>query len=396
MSCGLFILSLSLGLICLPALVYLGWLSLLSVRPRHSARSVGSRFAFVVPAHNEASQIAATVSSLRAVDYPADTFEVVVVADNCTDDTAGLAAAAGAKVLSRQHASLKGKGYALEFAFAALVEADPRLDALVVVDADTLVDKDILQIFAGCIASGARAMQGHYGVSNPLASWRTRLIAVAMAMFHRLRSLGRERLGVSAGLRGNGMCFTTALLREHPHQAFGLVEDVEYGIALGRAGIRVVYADAARVYGEMVADAEGSRSQRQRWEGGRWALVKRDLLPLAGAALRCRNPLLGDLAMDLAVPPLSYLGLALGVGTALELVRWGAYGACSPLTLGLWGTGWACLLAYVGRGLVLSELGLAGVSALCWAPFFVGWKVLLLLRPGRKTAAWVRTKRQGE
>jgi 1,2-diacylglycerol 3-beta-glucosyltransferase len=150
-----------------------------------------------------------------------------------------------------------------------------------VVDADTLVSKDLLQSFAGALQHGAQAVQGNYGVSNPMASWRTRLIVLAMAMFHRLRSLGRERLAVSAGLRGNGVCFTTELVRKIPHQAFGLVENIEYGIALGRAGVRVVYADSAQVFGEMVADAAGSRSQRQRWEGGQMALVKRDLPMLA-------------------------------------------------------------------------------------------------------------------
>jgi hypothetical protein len=137
-------------------------------------------------------------------------------------------------------------------------------------------------------------------VRNPDASWRTRLMAVALAMFHRLRSLARERLGVSAGLRGNGMCFSSALLHKFPHKAFGLVEDVEYGIALGLGGVRVAYADEAKVLGEMVSSAAASESQRQRWEGGRKLLVRQKLPLLMGQALRQRNLMLFDLALDLA------------------------------------------------------------------------------------------------
>ncbi len=390
--------SLVLACLVLPFWLYLACLSLVSVRSRQKYLGTQARFAFVVPAHNEAAQIAKTVASLKQVDYPAERFRVVVVADNCSDATAHLAQEAGAQVIERQHATLRGKGYALEHAFERLVAPQEQLDALVVVDADTLVERGLLQAFAGALQNGAQAVQGNYGVSNPQASWRTRLIVLAMAMFHRLRSLGRERLGVSAGLRGNGMCFTTELLRRIPHQAFGLVEDVEYGIALGRAGIRVVYADAACVYGEMVADAAGSRSQRQRWEGGRMALVKRDLPRLAWDALRRGDAILLDLALDLAVPPLSTLGLGLVLGTAVAA----AHLALAPAVarpcweLYVWGSGWLGLAFYVGRGMVLSGLGFGAVTALCWAPVYVVWKLLLKLRPGSRSDAWVRTKRQGE
>jgi 1,2-diacylglycerol 3-beta-glucosyltransferase len=387
-----------LSTVCLPATLYLGLLTVVSVRPRRPRHDTESHFVIVVPAHNEAAQIATTVGSLRALAYPKAHFEVWVVADNCTDATATRATAAGAKVLERHNAALRGKGYALEFAFEQVLLAKG-VDAVVVVDADTQVSANLLAAFSARLRDGALAVQGHYGVSNPNASWRTRLMAVALAMFHRLRSLGRERLGVSAGLRGNGMCFSCALLRAHPHRAFGLVEDVEYGIAIGRAGVRIHYADEAHVFGEMVSNAQGSQTQRQRWEGGRMALVRQTLPGLLREAFRKKDPMLLDLAMDLAVPPLSYIGLGTACCALLAGGVWlgdGRLSYAGVLALSLAGLNLAALLAYVGRGAVLSNLGFGAVLALLWAPVYVLWKIVLMLRPKPRGGEWVRTRRESE
>jgi 1,2-diacylglycerol 3-beta-glucosyltransferase len=379
----------------LPSALYLGIMAILArVRPAPAKVPTLPVFRIVVPAHNESSQIAATVQSLLAVDYPKAQFEVVVVADNCTDDTAALARKAGAQVMERQHATLKGKGYALEFAFDQILAAG-EATALVVVDADTVVSPNLLQAYAARLAQGAQAVQAEYGVRNPDASWRTRLMAVALAMFHRLRSLARERLGVSAGLRGNGMCFSSALLHKFPHKAFGLVEDVEYGIALGLGGVRVAYADEAKVLGEMVSSAAASESQRQRWEGGRKLLVRQKLPLLMGQALRQRNLMLFDLALDLATPPLSYVGVGVGLGVTLEAIL-ALCGAAWHVGTTLWAVALVGLVLYVVRGIQLSGLGFKAVTALAWAPFYIVWKVLLALKPGKKNQDWVRTQRENE
>ena len=348
----------------------------------------------VVPAHNEAAQIAQTVQSLCAVDYPADKFAVWVVADNCTDNTAEVAQQHGAVVLTRHSQTERGKGYALNFAFSRVL-SEGAGDAVVVVDADSVVSKNLLVAFAARIDAGALAAQADYGVRNPEASWRTRLMVLALAMFHRLRSLGREHLGVSCGLRGNGMCFTAACLHRFPHEAVGLVEDVEYGIALGRGGVRVVYVDEAQVLGEMVSRGDASASQRERWEGGRRQLVREVLWPLMGEALRARSGLLFDLACDLAVFPLGQLGVWLLLGTLLEAGRLGLSLQVAPTTYA-YAAGWLCLAAYVARGMVLSEMGFRSVTTLLGAPAYVAWKLALRFAPGRKESGWVRTAREAD
>jgi cellulose synthase/poly-beta-1,6-N-acetylglucosamine synthase-like glycosyltransferase len=365
-------------------------------------------FDFVVPAHDEEAGIAATVASLLAVEYPAERRRVIVVADNCHDATAERARAAGATVLVRDDPTRLGKGYALELAFA-WIEASGTAsvaDAVVVVDADTLVSPGLLRAFAGEFACGAQAVQGEYGVRNVDDSWRTRLMAIALALFHGLRSLGRERLGLSVGLRGNGMAFRRALLRDVPYRAYSLVEDVEYGIALGEAGVRVAYAPEAKVFGEMVAGERASRSQRRRWEAGRKALARTAAPRLLGRALRRRDAVLLDLALDLLVPPLSNLVAFACAGLALALLRCvlrpasissGYPPSLAALALVLFALTCLELALYVMRGLVLSRTGLRGLAALAWAPVYVIWKLWLALRgAGSDARGWVRTARARE
>ncbi len=394
-------LEVGLVLASLPVLVcttYVLVLALFSypLRPPSPPSPPTFRFDVVIPAHDESAGIAATVHSLLSVDYPEALRRVVVVADNCTDDTAVKAREAGASVLERHDQNLRGKGYALAFAFARSLE-EARADAVVVVDADTLVSKNLLHAFAARLAGGAVAVQAHYGVQNPLASWRTRLMRIALAMFHQVRSTGRERLGVSCGLRGNGMCFTVGLLREVPHEAFSLVEDLEYGVRLGRAGHRVAYAGEADVLGEMVSGEKASRSQRHRWEHGRAELKKTLGWPLVREALAKRSGLLLDLAMDVLVPPLSRIALgtvalsaaAMALSIFTDSGRW-AMEAASFAMLGL--------LTYVTAGWLHSRTGLRGLLDLALAPAYVAWKLTLKVkqRRGEKSDEWVRTRRERE
>lgn len=391
------IAALALAGLAIPVLVIAGYLFFLTVAAKRLPPLDGDppsvRFDIIVPAHDEPS-IASTVENLLAVDYPKDLRRVIVVADNCTDDTAQRARGAGATVLERVDAERRGKGYALAYAFERSI-GDGVADAVVVVDADTVVSNNLLRAFAGRFTRGAVAVQAEYGVSNPMASWRTRLMVIALALFHTLRSLARERLGLSAGLRGNGMAFSIDLLREVPHEAFSIVEDLEYGIRLGYAGYRVHYAPEAHVYGEMVSSENASRSQRRRWEGGRLAIAKQHGGRLLAAGLAKRSGLLLDLAMDVLVPPLTFVVAATLVGSiaavALGLAHPGARFAAIPWLVSL-----GFVIAYVLRGWMLSGVGARGLLDLLWAPIYMTWKIwLALTSPRQRSDVWVRTTREG-
>ncbi len=385
-----------LALPFLACTTYLAWLALLSAPnplPPRAVRPRPMRFDVVVPAHDEETGIAATVASLLSTDYPASARRVVVVADNCSDATAQRARDAGAHVLVRTEATLPGKGRALAFAIAWSI-GEGFADAVAVVDADTLVTPNLLSAFAARMSRGSNAVQADYRVANVTASWRTRLMHLAFTLFHTVRSRARERMGVSAGLRGNGMAFTLPLLKAVPADAFSLVEDVEYGIRLGRAGYRVDYAGEAQVFGEMVALERGSRSQRQRWEGGRATLARDHAWRLLAQGLGRRDPVLLDLAVDLLVPPLTRVALGVAVGLAATLLLV-AGGRAAPWTLVPWGASLLGLGLYIARGAWLAGVGPAVVLDIARAPVYMLWKLLLPLRE-RTTGAprWVRTARE--
>jgi 1,2-diacylglycerol 3-beta-glucosyltransferase len=389
------VLSLGLLVAAIPVLAasaYLAALALLAARGRAPVGRFSLNFDVIIPAHDEEEGIAATLASVLALDYPRHKFRVLVVADNCSDRTAELACKGGAIVITRQDEALKGKGYAMAAGYDRSFR-DGFAQAVAVIDADTIVSPNFLSAFASHLERGADAVQAEYGVRNAESSWRTRLMVIAFTLFHTLRSLARERLGLSCGLRGNGMGFRIELLKRVPPTAFSLVEDVEYGMLLGFAGARVTYVGEASVAAYMPAGSDASRSQRQRWEIGRRDLTRKYLPMLLRESVKRRDVVLLDLAMDLVVPPLTTLATAVSVGLALSTVVVG-FGASASLSLACWLASFLCLAFYIARGLALTGDGLGAVRDLSWAPVYAIWKLTLAIRPSAASRGeWIRTTR---
>ncbi len=288
----------------------------------------------------------------------------------------------------RDDPARRGKGYALELAFDT-VARDGFTEAVAVVDADTEASTNLLRAFDARIRAGERALQADYRVAEAERSWRTRLMRIAFAAFHEVRSLGREQLGVSCGLRGNGMCFTRAVVLAVPHTAHSIVEDLEYGLRLGRAGIRVAYVHDASVHSAMPADGASAASQRRRWEEGRARFRRTQGPGLLVDAVRTRDPLLADLAADVLVPPLGQLTAAAVAGTALGA----ALGGRRSLSAPLFGAGLAGIVAHVGVAWRVSGTGAAGLLDLARAPVYVAWKLARRRPSARRDDQWVRTAR---
>jgi len=374
-----------------PACAYLLLLTALSGVLRSPPRSSRRlRFDVIVPAHDEALVIERTVQSLKRMDWPEELFRVLVIADNCNDATATIARSAGATVLERRDPDRRGKGFALAFAFENS-ERRGFADALFVVDADTSVSANALEACAARIEQGMLAVQVHDGVLNAAESWRTRLMSIAMTAFHTVRSRGRARLGLSCGIRGNGWCVSRQVLARVPYGAFSLAEDIEYGIALGRAGIAVAYAEEASSLAEMVSAEASARKQRARWEVGRLQLMRSEAIPLLLAAVRGRSAVCLDLALDLLVLPLSYIlaGVLLlaGIGGVASLIDRSSNAV-------IWTSAgcFAALLLHVLRAWHLSGVGLRGLLDFARVPGFMLWKMILLARVPRPRS-WVRTDR---
>lgn len=218
-------------------------------------------FAILVPAHNEELTLPAALNSLSALDYPPEMVRVCVVADNCGDGTVAVARAAGAECLVRRDPAKRGKGYALAFGLSHILKAEP--DAVLILDADCELNRGALRAFDAALAGGADAVQA--AVLSRSAEGPAELVAAVGAAFDDATAAGWDRLGFSVPLRGTGMAFRRGLLERIPWEAFGLVEDAEYGSRLKRDGVRVRYCAGAEVRGEAPPSVADLCRQRRRW-----------------------------------------------------------------------------------------------------------------------------------
>ena len=346
------------------------------------------RFAILVPARDEETSIGATLASLRALAYPADHVQTVVLADNCTDRTAEVARTAGATVWARTGGEA-GKGAALGWGLERLMRTVPEFDAVVIVDADCAVAPNLLDALAGRLEDGAQSVQVAYGVSNPGASPVAALRHASFLLVNGVRPLGKTTLGLSAGLLGTGMAFRRDLLTRRTWTARSLAEDQEQHIALVADGERVVFAPETSVTSPMPTSLRRSRDQQLRWDAGRATLVRRWTPNLLRAGLRQRDAVKVHAALEPFVPPQSLL-LAVNACGCLLALRSGP--AHRRLALAnLVGQG-----GYVCGGLALMRAPAPVWRALAFAPALAAWKLGLLARLafGRGPTTWVRTVRE--
>lgn len=375
--------------------LYLLTLALASFRATAPAATTGVHpsLAVLVPAHDEEALIGRCLASLSEQTYPRRLYRVVVIADNCSDRTSQIASAAGVEVMERRDARALGKGYALRWAMDRLLAEENPPDGVVVVDADSIAERDMLASLAAALATGAEAAQAEYLVLTSDASIPSRLVAAAFLLFHRVRLGGRAALGLPASLVGNGMLFSRRLLETVPWDAFTGVEDLEYTLNLRMAGFRPRFVSSARLTGPVPHGYSGMRGQRLRWEGGRWDVVRRRLGPLLEHGLR-RDPGVLDAAIDLAVPPLGILAM---VGLAGSAVTAAAVGVrlASAWSLSAWLLTDAALVGFVLLGLWSAGAPAAVWLALIASPRFLLWKVLTYARiaAGVDPRRWERSER---
>ena len=186
------------------ALTLFAWL--VSLFSRENQTDQSHSFLFVVPAHNEEKLLPKTLTNLVSeLDYDSVKYEVVIIADNCTDKTAEIAQSFGVTTLERTNAQQRGKGYALEWGLDQCWQAGKSPDAVIILDADTIVSPNFLSAMSAELAKGHQVIQSFYSVLNPAESWSAGLRYAALSVLHFVRPQGRKLYGGSAGLKGNGM-----------------------------------------------------------------------------------------------------------------------------------------------------------------------------------------------
>lgn len=386
---------------------YLGALTVISVAARdrkRDPRPVGApstRFAVLVPAHDEETTIAVMLTSITGQLYPSSLFGVHVVADNCRDATARVAAEFDIAVHERFAQDDRGKGPALNWLLARLYESGEPFDVAVFVDADTTVDPGFLSALDRRFRDGALAVQGNYSVREAFGSAPAALRYCALACRHHLRPLGRTAIGGSCGLFGNGMAFRSDILKGRQWSAH-LVEDLAFQVELLLGGVVVGYEPEAKVAAEMPHTLAGSVTQHQRWELGRLQVLRRYTPPLVRRLVDpqgLNRVAVADTLADIAMPPLSLLAAATSLsagGAAIlavvqpnRLRRTNVIVATSFVII---------IIAHVATALRLARAPLAAYRALLHAPRLVAWKVMILVRAQRRTVSdeWIRTRRNTE
>ena len=346
------------------------------------------QFLFLVPAHDEELLLPSCLQSLRRLRYPRERIEIVVIADNCRDRTADIAGAAGVRCLVRTAPNEAGKPRAIAWALSQLRVTD--YDAVVIVDADTEVDRKFAAQLAVAAPLARKALQPYNGVSNRSENALTRMAAVLSGANHGLAYVLKTRAGVNVPLSA-GMCVGSSVLAAHGWTAYSLSEDWELYALLTERGVSIEAVPGAQIYAQEAATLKAGASQRRRWTAGKLAVLAAHALPLIRSRQTRVAQKLDGLAELSAPGPIVHLCLVSVAETVALLLHPPA---------GNWLA--AALLATLLRPVVytLAALGrdpepIRAIGAFAFLPFYAVWRLCIAVTtiPTLSSRAWIRTDR---
>jgi cellulose synthase/poly-beta-1,6-N-acetylglucosamine synthase-like glycosyltransferase len=346
--------------------------------------------AVLVPAHDESSGLLPTLADIKAQMRVGD--RLVVVADNCSDDTAAVAAAAGAEVVERNDPARRGKGYALARGLDYLRMDAP--DIVIVIDADCRLGANAIDRLATTCAATHAPVQALYLMTAPTdSSINFRVAEFAWRVKNCLRPLGLRALYLPCQLMGTGMAFPWDVIVSVDVASRAIVEDLKLGLELALAGNPPMFCPSAAVTSTFPSSLEGARGQRLRWEQGHIGLILTAALRLIFAAITRGNLDLLALALDLAVPPLSLLAalvlVVAGIAAMATVLNFSST-AILISTVSLVGLVVGVFLSWLKVGRDVLPPGMI----LLVVPYMMGKLVLYGLMLSRKSASqWTRTDR---
>ena len=258
--------------------------SLVKIKDKPLKVKKDHRFMAIIPAHNEEAVVGNLVESLKAQNYNKDLYDIYVIADNCTDNTAKVAKEAGAIVYERFNNSKKTKGYALDWFLQQKIKEDAPYDAFFVFDADNIVDPNFIKNMNVKLCQGEDVVQGYRDIKNPTDSWVTAGYALFYWTMHRFYHLARYNLGLSPLLNGTGFMVRFDVIKPQGWDTVTLTEDIEFSLKRIIKGKKLGWATDAIVYDEQPVGFKQSWSQRSRWTVGHMQCIKEYTKQLAVAA----------------------------------------------------------------------------------------------------------------
>lgn len=344
----------------------------------------------LMPAHDESAVIGATLAGLNEQLRQDD--RVIVVADNCTDDTAMIARAKGAEVIERHDPVNRGKGYALAAGMDA-IKGDPPA-VVVFIDADCQLNPGSLDALVAHARLTGRPVQGVYLMRPPRRGDVKGIVsAFAFLVKNHARATGLSRLGQPVLLTGSGMAFAYETICDVTLATGDIVEDLNLGLDLSIRGHHPALCEDARIIGTLPGGDDAAITQRSRWEHGYLSTLLTRVPRLLGLAITRGRPRLISLALELCVPPLSLLMM-------LVILAWVAVLVGAAVT-GIWWPLAVLTFAVVAlkAALLAAWWRFAGddlpLGAMLSIPGYMLWKMPVYLRFVKsREKDWVRTDRE--
>jgi cellulose synthase/poly-beta-1,6-N-acetylglucosamine synthase-like glycosyltransferase len=388
-----FALSALLLLLSVPTVVFVleCLLGVFASKARRVDTEIDPTTVILVPAHNEAGTIGQTLENLQAATHT--NMRVLVVADNCSDETADVVRSFGMEVIERHDESLRGKGYALDFGLQHLRASAERPEVVIVFDADCFARDDALGRIAREAYDTQRPIQSCYlMLRGDIDRISIKFSEFAFFIKNKIRMRGANRLGMPVPLTGTGMAFPWKLLAEAKLATGDIVEDMRLGVELAEAGSGALYSDSAAVYSYFPQSEAAEKTQKTRWEHGHLNTITTFVPRLLKSAINKGNTQALGMALDLSVPPFTLL-LAL-----LALI------SLSSATLAFFAlpfvfVGWSfslfmCALICVALVWFITARDILHFSDLIKAPLYIFSKLFIYVAyMFKRQTEWVRTKR---
>ncbi|HEX9024991.1 MAG TPA: glycosyltransferase family 2 protein [Clostridium sp.] len=277
-----------------------------------------NKFALLIAAHNEEVVIGSLIESMLKLDYPKEMYDIFVIADNCTDDTAKISKGYGVNVCERFVEDKKGKGYALEWMFAKLFKMNKQYEAVAIFDADNLVHKNFLKEINSKMQDGYKVVQGYIDSKNPEDSWIAAAYSIAFWTQNRMFQLARANVGFSNQIGGTGFAIETSTLKKLGWGATCLTEDLEFTCKLVLNGEKVGWAHDAIIYDEKPLKLMQSWKQRKRWMQGFTDVASRYFFKLIKKSIIDRKFYVFDCALYVLQP---FITLLIGISAVLTLIQ---------------------------------------------------------------------------
>ena len=239
-------------------------------RKEYEAKTL-HKYAFLVAARNESAVIANLIDSILRQNYPAELIDIYVVADNCTDNTADVARAAGATVYVRHNKEQVGKSYALDFLLHKIRTDFPlaKYDGYFVFDADNLVTKDYVRRMNDVFDNGYDVVTSYRNTKNFRSSWISACYGIYFLREALFLNNARMRLGLNCAISGTGFLVSADIIEEHDGWKYNtLTEDLEFTMSESIRCKKIGYAAEAEFYDEQPITLKESLTQRMRWTKG--------------------------------------------------------------------------------------------------------------------------------